>query len=196
MASQKELVAVVAKVMGVAIETVTVIDRYLAEAGLRTRAKRGRGETAMTYEDAANLIIATAWEANPKDAVHLVNTFRSLPAERVKETASVSADALGATFAEALAHALEQVPRHLKEFSVDDDDPRHMSFDITMYRSSFADEADICFTKGGRRNTFEFRRPFDRTKRSVEVRDLRRTAEFSQITLGFVGSAIAEGFAK
>ncbi|MGE1157124.1 hypothetical protein, partial [Pseudomonas kitaguniensis] len=57
MVSQKQLIELVADTIGASIETVTVIDRYLAEAGYRTRALRGRGSTSMTYQDAANMII-------------------------------------------------------------------------------------------------------------------------------------------
>lgn len=197
MATQKELVAVVADQMGIPIETVTVIDRYLAEAGLRTRALRGRGHTPMTYQDAANLIIATAWEANPKDAVNLVKSFASLPACRVKETASVSGDALGGSFGESLAGAIEVVPRHRREFSLDDDRPEHMSFTITMYREWHGESAEICLVKNRERHTFQYERPFVHRKGADKiVRDLRRTAKFTQITLGFVGEAIADGFVK
>lgn len=191
MATQKELVAVVAKEMGVPIETVTVIDRYLAEAGLRTRAARGRGNTPMTYQDAANLIIATAWEANPKDAVSIVNKFRRLQIWRVKETAFIDPDFFGKTFGEALDNAIEAVPDSREAFSVSDTDPRHMSITVTMY-TGLETKADIQLVKDGRPHTFEFHFPNERT----DIRDLRRTVQFTQITLGYVGEAIAEGFSK
>lgn len=191
MATQKELVAVVAKEMGVPIETVTVIDRYLAEAGLRTRAARGRGNTPMTYQDAANLIIATAWEANPKDAVSIVNKFRRLQIWRVKETAFIDPEFFGKTFGEALDNAIEAVPDSREAFSVSDNDPRHMSITVTMY-TGLETKADIQLVKDGRPHTFEFHFPNERT----DIRDLRRTVQFTQITLGYVGEAIAEGFSK
>src|SRR5690606_16990463 len=108
--------------MGVPIETVTVVDRYLAEAGLRTRALRGRGNTPMTYGDAANMIIATAWDANPKDSVNLVKAYRDLSARRVKET-NTAADMLGSAFGEALANMLESIPEARAAFSSHDDAP-------------------------------------------------------------------------
>lgn len=190
MASQKELVAVVAENMGVPIETVTVIDRYLAEAGLRTRALRGRGNTPMTYSDAASLIIATAWEANPKDAVKIVEDFRSLLIWRVKETALIDQNFFGATFGEALANAIESVPMHREEFSVHDDNPRHMAIEVAMYRGSEL-RADIRLLKDGKQHTFQFHRAFDRSDKNSRLLDLSRTAQFSQITLGHVGEAIA-----
>lgn len=193
MASQKELVAVVADQMGIPIETVTVIDRYLAEAGLRTRALRGRGNTSMTYRDAANLIIATAWEANPKDAVQLVNDFRALKASRVAEI-NIAPDALGSTFGDALANSIESVPQHRAEFSSLDDEPNHMALTVTMVRQSFGVSADIVLLKPGEKNTFEYRQRYSRTDTKARFSDLRRTAKFTQITLGFVGEAIADGF--
>lgn len=188
MASQKELIAVVAEHMGVPIETVTVIDRYLAEAGLRTRALRGRGSTPMTYHDAAHLIIATAWEANPKDAVQLVEWYRDLPASRVKETTFVAHDALGSTFGAALANMIESIPEARQAFSAHEDAPDHMSTRITMYGPE--PRAEIVLIKDGQPHTFEFGPMFSRPI------DLKRTVEFTQITLGFVGEAIAAGFAR
>lgn len=188
LASQKELIAVVAENMGVPIETVTVVDRYLAEAGLRTRALRGRGNTPMTYADAASLIIATAWDANPKDAVNLVKAYRALAARRVKETAYMATDALGSTFGEALANLLESIPEAREAFSSHDDTPGHMSVRVTMYGPE--PRAEVLLIKDREPHTFEYGPMFSRPI------DLRRTVEFSQITLGFVGEAIAEGFAK
>lgn len=187
LASQKELIAVVAENMGVPIETVTVVDRYLAEAGLRTRALRGRGNTPMTYADAAHMIIATAWDANPKDAVNLVKAYRELSARRVKET-TTAADALGSTFGAALANLLESIPEAREAFSAHDDAPGHMSARVIMYGPE--PRAEIILVKDRRPHTFEFGPMFSRPI------DLRRTVEFSQITLGFVGEAIAEGFVK
>lgn len=195
MASQKELVAVVANQMGIPIETVTVIDRYLAEAGLRTRALRGRGNTAMTYQDAANLIIATAWEANPRDSVQLVSDFIALKASRVAEI-NIAPDALGSTFGDALANSIESVPQHRAEFSAHDDDPNHMALTVTMVRQSFGVSADIVLLKAGEKNTFEYRQRYSRTDTKARFSDLRRTAQFTQVTLGFVGEAVADGLSK
>lgn len=194
MASQKQLVAVVAETMGVPIESVTVIDRYLAEAGLRTRALRGRGQTPMTYQDGAHLIIATAWEANPKDAVSLVTNFGQLQALQVAEDSSIAGDALGATFAEALANSLESVPEHRQQFGTHEDNPDHMSLRVVMRQPHT--EADIILQKDGRKRTFQYRQPWDRDRGYVAKGDLSRSAEFSQITLGFVGESIADGFDK
>lgn len=188
MASQKELITVVAEKMGVPVETVTVVDRYLAEAGLRTRALRGRGSTPMTYIDAANMIIATAWDANPKDAVQLVKAYRDLPASRVKESAFVADDALGSTFGTALANLLESIPEAREAFSSREDDPSHMSVRAIMHGPE--PRAEIILLKDGQLHTFEYGPMFSHPI------DLRRTVEFTQITLGFVGEAIAEGFAK
>lgn len=188
MASQKELIAVVSDQMGVPTETVTVIDRYLAEAGLRTRALRGRGSTPMTYDDAANMIIATAWDANPKDAVNLVKAYRDLPANRVKETVYVAEDALGSTFGDALANMIESIPEERAAFSAPDDAPGHMSATVIMYGPE--PRAEVLLVKDGELHTFEFGPMFSRPI------DLRRTVQFTQLTLGFVGEAIAEGFPK
>ncbi|NSZ73228.1 hypothetical protein G6L74_05610 [Agrobacterium tumefaciens] len=184
MVSQKQLIELVAETMGAPVETVTVIDRYLAEAGFRTRALRGRGSTPMTYQDAANMIIATAWDANPKDAVSIVKAYRGLPPNRVAETAHIAKDALGSTFGEALANMLESVPKDRISFSSHEDAPGHMSLRVKMFGPE--PRATITLVKVGRANTFEF------GPTAPGATDLRRTVEFSQITVGFVGEAVAE----
>lgn len=184
MVSQKQLIELVAETMGAPVETVTVIDRYLAEAGFRTRALRGRGSTPMTYQDAANMIIATAWDANPKDAVNLVKAYRRLPSNRVAETAHMAKDALGSTFGEALANVLESVPKERKAFSSHEDAPSHMSLHVKMFGPE--PKATIALVKDGQTHSFEFGASIASSK------DLRRTVEFSQITVGFVGEAVAE----
>ncbi|PWK65848.1 hypothetical protein [Aminobacter sp. AP02] len=188
MASQKELVAVVAEHMGVPIETVTVMDRLLAEAGLRTRALRGRGNTPMSYRDGANLIIATALGAGPKDAVRLVNEYGDLQVRRLRESASRDKTFLGVTFGDALANMIESVAASRVEFSAHEDEPNHMAAEVTLFGPE--PRAEIMLQKNGGPFTFEYGQPFGR------IIDLKRTVRFSQITLGFVGEAIAEGFAK
>lgn len=184
MASAKQMVAKVSEHLGVPLESVTVIDRFLAEAGLRTRALRGRGQTAMTYRDAANLIIATALGAAPKDAVTHVKSYGALPSRRVKEDASIAEDALGVTFGEALANMIEAVAESREEFSAPDDAPGAMSARVLLYGPE--PQAEIILVKGARPSTFEF------GSMPRRVGDLRRTVEFSQVTLGHVGEAIAE----
>ncbi|MGQ8632130.1 hypothetical protein ACUTJJ_11715 [Agrobacterium sp. DKPNP3] len=184
MVSQKQLIELVAATIGAPVETVTVIDRYLAEAGFRTRALRGRGSTPMTYQDAANMIIATAWDANPKDAVRIVKAYCGLPPVRVAETAHIAKDALGSTFGEALANMLESVPKERAAFSSHEDAPGHMSLRVKMFGPE--PRATITLVKEGRSNTFEF------GPAASGSTDLRRTVEFSQITVGFVGEAVAE----
>ncbi|MFC3326225.1 hypothetical protein [Mesorhizobium cantuariense] len=186
MAGQKELVQVVAEQMGVPIESVTVIDRFLAEAGLRTRAKRGRGYTPMTYQDAANLIIATALGGGPKDAVQQVTGYRSLAARRVAESAFVSACGLGDTFGMALANMIESVAASREEFSAHEDAPNHMSAQVILYGPD--PRAEIVLVRAVGVSTFEFGPMFSKPG------DLQRTVHFSQITLGFVGEAISADF--
>ncbi|WEJ32178.1 hypothetical protein [Devosia sp. SD17-2] len=145
----------------------------------------------MTYRDGAHLIIATAWEANPKDAVALVTKFGQLQALQVAEDSSIAEDALGATFAEALANSLESVPEHRQQFGAHEDNPDHMSLRVVMRQPH--SEADIILHKDGRKHTFQYRQHWDRDRGHVAKGDLSRSAEFTQITLGFVGESIADG---
>jgi len=183
MATQKELVAIVSERLGVPLETVTVLDRFLAEAGLRTRALRGRGSTPMTYRDAANLIIATALDSAPKNVVHLVSAYGSLKAYRVMEI-DIDAAAFGQTFGESLAKLIDTVAVYEDDFSAHDEASNHAEAEVTLRGPT--PHAQISLIRGGRSTTFEYGGIYG------EKNDLRRAIQFTQVTLGFVGKAIAK----
>lgn len=61
--------------------TVTVFDRNLADAGLRSKGGRGRSAAKMVPSDAANLLIAVAGSSMVKDAAQTVRDYASLPSK-------------------------------------------------------------------------------------------------------------------
>ncbi|WP_224702011.1 hypothetical protein [Devosia aquimaris] len=142
----------------------------------------------MTYNDAANLIIATAWDANPKDAVDLVLSYGDLTARRVREE-GVDAVMLGQTFGKALAEMVESVAAQRVDFSASDRDPNHKATTVYLYGPT--PRAEIRLQLADRVLTFEYGPMFDGS-----LGDLRRTVQFTQVTLGFVGEAIADGFSR
>ena len=75
MATPKQLVELIAKIFDVSEATVTVHDRNLSLAGLRTMAGRGRAAARVTSRDAANLMVAVAASRNVKDSVYTVEQF-------------------------------------------------------------------------------------------------------------------------
>jgi hypothetical protein len=75
MASPKQLVEVIAATFNVSKATVTVHDRNLSVAGLRTMAGRGRAAAQVTSRDAANLMVAVAASRNVRDSVYTVEQF-------------------------------------------------------------------------------------------------------------------------
>lgn len=75
-----------------------------------------------------------------------------------------------------------------EEFSAREGEPNHMAMKVIMYGPE--PRAEIVLTRGTKPKTFAYGPMFGGGA------DLRRTVEFSQITLGFVGEAIAAGFAK
>ena len=84
MATPRQLVETVAKVLGVSVATVIVHDRNLATAPvpLRTVAGRGRAAARVTAVDAANLLIAVAGSASVKDSIATVTAYRDLPGKK------------------------------------------------------------------------------------------------------------------
>lgn len=79
MASPGQLVKVTAEVLGIPEPTVVLADRFLSEAGLRSKSGRGRGAAKVTVDDAANLLIALTGSPLPKDAVENVENYAGLP---------------------------------------------------------------------------------------------------------------------
>ena len=82
MATPKQLVEVVATIFNVSEATVTVHDRNLSVAGLRTMAGRGRAAAHVTSRDAANLMVAVAASRNVKDSVYTVEQFGGLQSKQ------------------------------------------------------------------------------------------------------------------
>ncbi len=84
MASPRQLVKSVAEAFGVSVETVTVIDRIIADEGLRTKGGRGRSAARMTARDGAALLYSVA--AAPlrgaliKETATMARIFSNLPA--------------------------------------------------------------------------------------------------------------------
>ena len=98
MASPGELVRKVAEVLGVPEPTVTVHDRNLVTAGLRTKGGRGRSAAKMTTIDAANLLLAVAGSSMVKKTVPTVEEYADLPSrggEVSKQTDAHSFDIEG-----------------------------------------------------------------------------------------------------
>jgi hypothetical protein len=75
MASPGILVDAIAAALGMPRETVTVHDRNLVAAGLRSKHGRGRGAAAVTPLDAARLLTAILASAQIKDSVQAVARY-------------------------------------------------------------------------------------------------------------------------
>lgn len=75
--AREDLIVAVSTALGVKAGTVAAVDRYLAEAGLRTRLPRGRGAKAAELSplDAARLTAATALGNTIKDAAATVAEY-------------------------------------------------------------------------------------------------------------------------
>jgi hypothetical protein len=78
-ASPGELVKRIAETFGAPEATVTLHDRNLADAGLRTKGGRGRSAAKMTALDVANLLVAVAGSSMVKNTVQTVEDYSGLP---------------------------------------------------------------------------------------------------------------------
>jgi hypothetical protein len=78
MATLTELVDAIAAVEGLDRSTVSLIARYIREAGLITTGGRGTSAATMGLTDAANLLIAVNATATAADAPKTVTTYRKL----------------------------------------------------------------------------------------------------------------------
>jgi len=79
----RQLVEIIADILGISEATVIVHDRNLATAPtpLRSVAGRGRAAAKVTANDAANLLVAVAASESVKDSVKTVLTYRDLVGE-------------------------------------------------------------------------------------------------------------------
>ncbi len=186
MASPKELVQVVARETGVSEATVTVHDRNLALAGLRSVGGRGRAAARMTYTDAASLIIAVAGSRSVKDSARTVREYAPLIATMPLVFVEDGRDVVrGETFGDALAAFLEAVPANRGSYA----DPQQGSVEVHLYGPK--PEASIEWRINGEVSTIKYAQP--KRKRgdpAPSFADLQFIAKFTQITLGFVGEIV------
>ncbi|MFQ6181644.1 hypothetical protein ACLMJV_06765 [Sinorhizobium meliloti] len=182
MATPKELVAMVAHQTGVPEGTVTVHDRNLLNAGLRSEGQRGRGKSVVSFEDAANLLIAVAGSRNVKDSAKTVRDYASLVASAPlvfdDDGKEVSR---GETFGDALAALLEAVPANRDSYR----DPEHGSVDVFLYGPN--PSARIEWRIGDRFDRIDY----SVRKSSRTFADLQFISKFTQVTIGFVGELVA-----
>lgn len=185
MATPKDLIASVAELTGVPIATVIVHDRNLAEAGLRTPALRGRGVSRVTYQDAANLLIAVAASRNVKDSVKTVRDYAELNADSGMQFGE---EVRGRTFGDALAALLEAVPTTPERFS--GRDSRSDEIVVSIYGPDLSAQIDVRrHGEPARRWQFDTRGwPKSDRPRSG---DLTYIAQFTHATLGHVGTLVA-----
>ncbi|MET4802507.1 hypothetical protein [Bradyrhizobium sp. LB11.1] len=104
MATPKQLVEKIAELTGVPLGSVTLHDRNLLVAGLRSEGQRGRGKSVVTFEGAANLLIAVAGSRNVRDSADTVRLYAPLPAD---EPLTFGEEVRGRTFGDALAALIE-----------------------------------------------------------------------------------------
>jgi hypothetical protein len=78
MASSGQVSAAVAKAVGVPLETVTVIVRYLRESGAIAVSGRGLSAAKFSFLDIAKVLIATVASDQPKEAVEVTANYVDL----------------------------------------------------------------------------------------------------------------------
>ncbi len=188
MATPKQLVQVVAENTGVPEGTVILHDRNLLNAGLRTEGQRGRGKSAVTFQDAANLLIAVAGSRNVKDSVKTVRDYSALPG---RDTFTDGVEVRGKTFGDALAALLEAVPRDRESFSGGEGSGW---VEVSIFGPNPKAIVEIC--KAGESTAMRF--DYDpmwgakRGESKWKAVDLQFIAKFTHTTIGFVGELVSE----
>lgn len=186
MATPKELVAKVAELTGVPEGTVVQHDRNLSVAGLRTMGGRGRAAAQVTYQDAANLLIAVAGSRNVKDSVKTVQEYAELKARDPMVFDDDGKDVIrGRTFGDALSALLEALPADRDSYA----NPEHGSVDVSIYGPRPV--ARIEWKVGDRSDTLDYREVGGRGGPTRVFADLQFIAKFTQVTLGHVGELVA-----
>jgi hypothetical protein len=105
MASIGELASIVAEAEGLDEATVSLIARYLREAGFIQKKGRGPSAASMLTTDAANLLIAVNASTSPATAAEVLPVYRNLVA--VDWTGKEPGSKIGGSFGEALEGLLD-----------------------------------------------------------------------------------------
>lgn len=178
----------VAEQTGVPAATVVQHDRNLSLAGLRTVGGRGLAVARVTYQDAANLLIAVAASRNVKDSVKTVRDYVDLP---TMQPMNFGDEVRGRTFGDAVAALLELVPTAPERFSGRD----ATSHEFVVSISGPALSAKIEWSRPGpvphKRETTVWSFIDLDGKGPRPVADLTYIAQFTHTTLGHVGTLVA-----
>jgi hypothetical protein len=147
MATPGQLVQAMADVLGIPAVTVSLYDRQLAEAGLRTRAGRGPSAANVTPTDVANLLIAIlgspVFGASIKAAAQICEeigiTINSKQTTNLEAFGDVGLTSLAAlpkrhTFREALAALVEGASRGERLNKVDPEKSDFGYLEIRVHR--------------------------------------------------------------
>lgn len=185
MATPKQLVAKIAQTTGIPEGTVILHDRNLMTAGLRSLGVRGRGTSAVTYDDAVNLLIAVAVSRNVKDSAKVVVAYRDLPAENILEFADVKR---GATLGDALSALMEVLAESPDVWKAGKDPDGFV--DVFLYGPQ--PTARIEITRNSKLDVFRYEPEYPLWQRPA-VTDLQFISKFTQSTLGHVGTLISDG---
>lgn len=178
MATPKQLVAKVAEITGVPEGTVVQHDRNLSVAELRTTGGRGLAVAKVTFEDAANLLIAVAGSRNVKDSARTVLAYRDLVASQPLEFGDVER---GHTFGDAIAALLEAAPKERDAFA----GPDGGTINVSMFGPSPAAriEWNLPISHGTVEYSGEHSRAFA---------DLQFVSRFTQVTIGHIGDLVSD----
>jgi hypothetical protein len=186
MATPRQLVEIVAEIMGVSTATVIVHDRNLATAPvpLRTVAGRGRAAARVTAVDAANLVIAVAASESVKDSVATVMKYRDLLGKKDKDASASGVrkyDSLPAnhTFGQALAAFIDAAAAKETSISLD--------LYVTFYSPQLKARIDWAGFSGA---MYEPKSKSPTRDKLVNVGDLERLTSITQKTIFHVGAAV------
>lgn len=179
MATPKQLVEKISELTGVPIGTVTLHDRNLLVAGLRSEGQRGRGKSVVTYQDAANLLIALAGSRNVKDSAETVRMYSPLVADAPLDFED---GVRGETFGDALAALIEALPNDRESYR----DPEQGRIQVNLFGPDPG--ARIEWVVGEKSGLHQYGSWASTEPSSMP--DLTWVSGFTQVTIGHVGEMI------
>jgi len=188
MATPRQLVEIVAEIVGVSVATVIVHDRNLSTAPvpLRTVAGRGRAAAKVTAIDAANLLIAVAASESVKDSVKTVLNYRDLRGEKTIASGVRRYDELPAnhTFGQALAAFIEAAAA--KEITLS----RKFNLKLMFYGPRPKAEIEWKINGHGSSTMYEPKSKWPARDKLANVGDLERMTTITENTIFCVGEKI------
>jgi hypothetical protein len=201
------LVEKMSDILGVPAPTVTLIDRNLSEAGLRSKGGRGRSAARMTAKDAARLLIAILASPSVGNAAQACRSYGELPIAHDKHFAEhcalfarnglkcISKLPIGCCFSQAVEALITEAAEGGGLKDNDRTTPLDDRIDFRITVQTGSGWASFIITEGKQltRSWLAFADIYGKNKKKLPDGDMSQDRHISYKTIRMLGTLVAEG---